>query len=63
MAEENRNTFGQRVFMDELKEVRRRHVYSAYAQAAADPAFLEDMRSLTAAFEFAVGDGLSADRD
>jgi hypothetical protein len=42
----------------ELREARRRLLYDAYAEAACDPVFLEDMRSTTAAFEAAVADGL-----
>jgi len=42
----------------ELREARRRRLYDAYAEAACDPVFLEDMRSTTAAYETTVADGL-----
>lgn len=58
-AAESQNAFVERALIRELKELRRRRVYDAYAQAAADPVFREDMRATTAAFEATAGDGLA----
>jgi hypothetical protein len=58
-AAESQNAFVERALLRELKELRRQRVYHAYAAAAADPVFMEDMRSTTAAFEATVADGLA----
>jgi hypothetical protein len=58
-AAESQNAFVESALIRELKELRRQRVYQAYAQAAADPVFLEDMRSTTSAFEASAGDGLA----
>ncbi|HET9983430.1 MAG TPA: hypothetical protein VFQ38_07575 [Longimicrobiales bacterium] len=58
-AAESQNAFVERALIRELREIRRQRVYDAYAQAAADPVFMEDMRSTTAAFEATTGDGLA----
>lgn len=57
-AAESQNAFVERALLRELKELRRQRVYDAYAAAAADPLFMEDMRSTTAAFDTATADGL-----
>ena len=57
-AAESQNAFVERALVRELKELRRREVYEAYAEAARDPAFVEDMGSTTEAYETAAGDGL-----
>ncbi|MFN2384117.1 MAG: hypothetical protein ABR559_07630 [Gemmatimonadota bacterium] len=57
-AAESQNAFVERALVRELRETRRRHLESAYAEAAADPEFLEDMRSIIEAYDCAAGDGL-----
>ncbi|MGH7573143.1 MAG: hypothetical protein ACREMK_15075 [Gemmatimonadota bacterium] len=57
-AAESQNAFVERALVRELRELRRRQVYEAYAEAARDPAFKEDMGSTTEAYEPAAGDGL-----
>jgi len=57
-AAESQNAFVERALIRELKELRRSRVYDAYAEAARDPLFLEDMHSTTAAYDRATGDGL-----
>ena len=56
---ESQNAFVERAIVRELQESRRKRVYAAYAEAASDPAFLEDMNAVTRAFEATVSDGLS----
>lgn len=58
-AAESQNAFVERALVRELREIRRQRVYDAYAQAAADPVFMDEMRSITAAFETTTGDGLA----
>lgn len=58
-AADSQNAFVERALVRELKELRRQRVYAAYAQAAADPMFTEDMHSTTAAFESTANDGLA----
>ncbi|MGQ0815954.1 MAG: hypothetical protein ACT4O1_16105 [Gemmatimonadota bacterium] len=48
---ESQNAFVERAILRELQELRRQRVYQAYAQAASDQAFLEDMNAITRAFE------------
>ncbi len=57
-AAESQNAFVERALLRELKELRRQRVYEAYAAAAADPLFMEDMRSATAAFDVTTAEGL-----
>jgi hypothetical protein len=57
---ESQNAFVERAILRELQELRRKRVYEAYAQAASDPAFLEDMNGVTKAFEPSAADGLTA---
>lgn len=57
-AAESQNAFVERALVRELRELRRRQVYEAYAEAAGDPAFLKDMGATTEAFEVSTGDGL-----
>ncbi len=57
-AAESQNAFVERALVRELRELRRRQVYEAYAEAGGDPAFLEDMGATTEAYEPATGDGL-----
>jgi hypothetical protein len=58
-AAESQNAFVERALVRELRELRRQRVYTAYADAAADPHFVADMDSVSAAFDKTVGDGLS----
>jgi hypothetical protein len=58
-AAESQNSFVEQALIRELRELRRRRVYAAYAEAAADPEFMTDMDSVSAAFEASAGDGLS----
>ncbi|MGH7563640.1 MAG: hypothetical protein ACREK5_04360 [Gemmatimonadota bacterium] len=57
-AAESQNAFVERALVRELRELRRRQVYEAYAEAARDPAFMEEMESTTEAYEPVAGDGL-----
>ena len=59
-AAESQNAFVERALIRELREARRRRLYDAYAAAASDPAFVEDMGSTNAAFESTAGDGLKS---
>ncbi len=58
-AAESQNAFVERALLRELKELRRQRAYDAYAAAAADPLFMQDMRSTTAAYEVATADGIA----
>ena len=58
-AADSQNAFVEMALVRGLRELRRRRVYASYAEAAADPTFLEDMRGVTATFEPTVGEGLS----
>jgi hypothetical protein len=57
-AAESQNAFVEQALIRQLKELRRERVYAAYREAAADPVFMEEMRSTTAAFESTAADGL-----
>lgn len=57
-AAESQNAFVERALVRELRVSRLRRLESAYAAAASDPEFLEDMRSTTEAYDCAAGDGL-----
>lgn len=57
-AADSQNAFVERALVRELRELRRRQVYEAYAKAAADPAFLRDMAATTEAYDPSTGDGL-----
>ena len=57
-AAESQNAFVERALTRELRELRRIQLEEAYAEAADDPLFQEDMDSTTAAFDPAVGEGL-----
>lgn len=61
-AAESQNAFVERALIRELRELRRRRVYDAYARAAADPSFLKDVKAVTEAFEPSVGEGLRGAR-
>jgi hypothetical protein len=57
-AAESQNSFVEEALLRRLAELRRERLYAAYEAAAADPAFVADMESVTRAFEPAVADGL-----
>ncbi len=58
---ESQNAFVEDAIVRRLKELRRDRIYSAYAEAAQDPAFMADMRAMTAAFDVTARDGLESD--
>lgn len=55
---ESQNAFVERALVRELHELRRQHVYDAYAEAASDPLFLTDMEGVTRDLESVAADGL-----
>lgn len=55
---EGQNALVERALLRFLAERRREKLYAAYAEAAQDPAFMADMRAVTAAFETTIADGL-----
>lgn len=57
-AAESQNAFVERALIRELRELRRRRVYDAYAEAASDPLFLRDVKAVSKAFEPTVAEGL-----
>lgn len=59
-AAESQNAFVEEALLRHLKELRRAKIYSAYEEAAQDPAFMEDMRSTGEAFDVAASDGLES---
>lgn len=61
-AAASQNEFVEAAVIARLRELRREKVYASYREAAADPAYVEDMNAVTAAFEATVADGLS-DKD
>src|SRR5216117_1976175 len=56
---ESQNALVERAILRELQELRRKRVYDAYAQAAADASFLAYMKSITETFEATAIDGLN----
>lgn len=59
-AAESQNAFVEQALVRELRELRRRRVYDAYAAAAEDPSFRAEMEEVTREFEPTAGDGLEA---
>jgi hypothetical protein len=59
-AAESQNAFVEDALLRRLKALRREKIYSAYEEAAQDPVFMEDMRSVREAFSGTVRDGLEA---
>ena len=57
-AAESQNAFVERALVRELRELRRRRVYDAYAAAARDPVFTSEQEGIGQDFDSAVGDGL-----
>ncbi|MGH7554121.1 MAG: hypothetical protein ACREMQ_13960 [Longimicrobiales bacterium] len=56
-AAESQNAFVERALVRELRELRRQRVYEAYAEAAADASFMEDMRSTALAYDVTSSEG------
>jgi len=59
-AAESQNAFVEEALLHRLKELRRAKMYTAYEEAAQDPAFMENMRSTGAASDVAAPDGLES---
>lgn len=57
-AAASQNEFIEAAVIARLRELRREKVYTSYREAAADPAYVEDNESTTAAFDRALSDGL-----
>ena len=57
-AAESQNAFVERALVRELRDLRRRRVYDAYAVAAEDPSFTAEMEEVTREFQPTAGDGL-----
>lgn len=57
-AAESQNAFVEEALIRRLRELRRERVYSAYEEAAQDPAFMRDMRVTSEAYDATVRDGL-----
>ena len=60
-AARSQNAFVEDALLRRLKDLRRERIYSAYEEAAQDPAFMEDMRSVTEAFSGTSRDGLEGE--
>lgn len=58
-AAASQNEFVEAAVIARLRELRREKVYASYREAAADPAYVEDVESTTAAFDRALSDGFS----
>jgi hypothetical protein len=56
-AAESQNAFVERALVRELRVLRRRRVYDAYAAAARDAAFTSEQEGIRRDFEPATGDG------
>jgi hypothetical protein len=60
-AAESQNAFVEDALLRRLKALRRDKIYSAYEEAAQDPEFMEDMRSISVAFSGTERDGLEGE--
>lgn len=58
-AAASQNEFVEAAVVARLRELRREKVYASYRAAAADPAYVDEMGGVAAAFDTAVADGLS----
>ncbi len=61
-AAESQNAFVERALVNELKLVRTKRVYQAYADAASDPEFVADQDAAARDMEAAIQDGLPRER-
>jgi hypothetical protein len=59
-AAASQNAFVEDALLRRLKALRREKIYSAYEEAAQDPVFMEDMRSVSEAYSGTERDGLEA---
>jgi hypothetical protein len=57
-AAESQNALVERAILRHLAELKREILYEAYAEAAKDPVFMDEMREVSAEFDSAVTDGL-----
>jgi hypothetical protein len=57
-AAESQNAFVERALTRELRELRKAKLSKAYAEAARDAQFMEDMKTTDGAWDPATGDGL-----
>ena len=55
----SQNELVERALRRELRAIRQRRLYEEYAQAAADPAFMDEMVEEASAWSAASGDGLA----
>jgi hypothetical protein len=55
---DNASAFVEEAVAEKLRRSRRSALYAAYAEAARDPRFCEDMNEVTRAFEVTARDGL-----
>jgi hypothetical protein len=55
---ESQNAFVEEALLRRLKELRRERIYTAYAEATEDPAFMEDMGAAAEAFDAVSRDGM-----
>lgn len=59
-AAESQNAFVERALIRELQELRKEKLAAAYEEAARDPAFMQEMRELDAAWDVTASDGIGA---
>ncbi len=59
-AARSQNEFVERALVEALRDLRRRRVFSAYAAAALDDAFMDDMQAVSASYDPTSGDGLGS---
>jgi hypothetical protein len=59
-AAESQNAFVERALIRELQELRKEKLAAAYEEAARDPAFMQEMRDLDAAWDITSGNGIGA---
>ncbi len=57
-AAESQNAFVERALVRGLRDLRRRRVYDAYAEAAEDPFFTAEMDEVTQEFDATTRDGI-----
>jgi Arc/MetJ-type ribon-helix-helix transcriptional regulator len=57
----SQNEFVEEAVVAHLRDLRRAKVYAAYEEAARDPEFMAEQREITAAFDVALLDGLTAE--
>ena len=55
---ENLSAFVETAIEEKLRRSKRARLYGAYVEAAKDPAFVAEMREVTAQFDSAAADGL-----